>query len=603
MQHAHQKGIIHRDLKPSNVLIALYDGKPVPKVIDFGVAKATGPRLTDQTLYTEFGAVVGTLEYMSPEQAELNQLDIDTRSDIYSLGVLLYELLTGSTPLERKRLKEAAFLEMLRVIREEESPRPSMRLEHDRGAAVDRGVPAHRAAEAERPGAGRARLDRDEGAGEGPQPALRDGQRPGGRPAAVPGRRAGAGVPAVGGLPAEEIRTAEQASPCGVGAARRGSAGRDWWDRRGDRLGATRSRLPQGRGHSTGGADPRRSGAAGAGAKVARSTGRGTAGRMRCWPAARATERPGPVPVRLWLISRWSPVSRRSGCRAASYRSSPAGDWQRERPLGATRKLSAITVSMWGRCRLRRRPPGCVCRGSVAAPLAAALDDWWEQTGDAQSELRGRLLTVASAIDSDPWRSRLRAAVAAKDNAALGRLAMAEDTERQPPQSLVLLAWALKKPEQGIPLLQHACERYPGDFWIRFVLSNLLTRSDPEAALRHADVSRALRPRSPVAWSNLGVRLGSLGKLDQASATYRRAIEVDPMYSMAYYNLGTVLDEQGRPDEAIAEYRKAIALDPKLATAHINLGNDSAPPAEAGRGDRRRPQGHRARPEDRRVPH
>src|SRR5206468_6704418 len=98
------------------------------KIIDFGVAKATGPKLTDQTLYTEFGAVVGTLEYMSPEQAQLNQLDIDTRSDIYSLGVLLYELLTGSTPLDRKRLKQGAILEMLRLIREEESPRPSMRL-------------------------------------------------------------------------------------------------------------------------------------------------------------------------------------------------------------------------------------------------------------------------------------------------------------------------------------------------------------------------------------------------------------------------------------------------------------------------------------------
>ncbi len=128
VQHAHQKGVIHRDIKPSNVLVALYDGRPVPKVIDFGVAKATGPRLTDQTLYTEFGAVVGTVEYMSPEQAELNQLDIDTRSDIYSLGVLIYELLTGSTPLHRGRLKQAAILEVLRLIREEETPRPSLRI-------------------------------------------------------------------------------------------------------------------------------------------------------------------------------------------------------------------------------------------------------------------------------------------------------------------------------------------------------------------------------------------------------------------------------------------------------------------------------------------
>ena len=128
VQHAHQKGVIHRDLKPSNVLVAPYDGRPVVKVIDFGVAKAAGQPLTEKTLFTGLGAVVGTPEYMSPEQAELNNADVDTRSDVFSLGVLLYELLTGSTPLTHERLKQAALLEVLRLVREEEPPRPSTRL-------------------------------------------------------------------------------------------------------------------------------------------------------------------------------------------------------------------------------------------------------------------------------------------------------------------------------------------------------------------------------------------------------------------------------------------------------------------------------------------
>src|SRR5258705_1522309 len=135
IQHAHQKGIIHRDIKPSNVMVTLYDGKPVPKVIDFGVAKAREQRLTERTLFTHYGTLVGTLEYMSPEQAEMSALGVDTRSDIYSLGVLLYELLTGTTPLSRKRLKEAAYGEILRLIKEEEPPKPSARLS-DSGEAL-----------------------------------------------------------------------------------------------------------------------------------------------------------------------------------------------------------------------------------------------------------------------------------------------------------------------------------------------------------------------------------------------------------------------------------------------------------------------------------
>jgi tetratricopeptide (TPR) repeat protein/tRNA A-37 threonylcarbamoyl transferase component Bud32 len=131
VQHAHQKGIIHRDLKPANILITMIDGRPVPKVIDFGVAKAVAGKLTDETMSTQFGAVVGTLEYMSPEQAGFSGQDIDTRADIYSLGIILYELLTGLRPIDVRRFRAAALFDMIRIIQEEEPSRPSTRLSTD----------------------------------------------------------------------------------------------------------------------------------------------------------------------------------------------------------------------------------------------------------------------------------------------------------------------------------------------------------------------------------------------------------------------------------------------------------------------------------------
>ncbi|MBC8097335.1 MAG: serine/threonine protein kinase, partial [Akkermansiaceae bacterium] len=128
IQHAHQKGIIHRDIKPSNVLVTLHDGVPVPKVIDFGIAKATEMRLTDKTLFTAYEQFIGTPAYMSPEQAEMSGLDVDTRSDIYSLGVLLYELLAGSTPFDGKELMSQGIDAMRKTIREREPQRPSTRV-------------------------------------------------------------------------------------------------------------------------------------------------------------------------------------------------------------------------------------------------------------------------------------------------------------------------------------------------------------------------------------------------------------------------------------------------------------------------------------------
>ena len=127
VQHAHQKGIIHRDLKPGNVLVTEVDGRPTPKVIDFGVAKATEFNLTDQSL-ADTGAIVGTPTYMSPEQADPSSMDIDTRTDIYALGVILYELLAGSPPIDAKQFKRGAILEMLRMVREVDPPRPSTKV-------------------------------------------------------------------------------------------------------------------------------------------------------------------------------------------------------------------------------------------------------------------------------------------------------------------------------------------------------------------------------------------------------------------------------------------------------------------------------------------
>ena len=207
VQHAHQKGIIHRDLKPSNILVTLLDDRPVPKIIDFGVAKAISQPLTEHTLYTSLGGFVGTPEYMSPEQAEAGGVDIDTRTDVYALGVILYELLTGVLPFDRHTLKDKSIDEIRRTIREFDPLRPSTRITQLAAASTDvartRGaVPSLLRSLL----TGGSRLDHDEGAGEGPLAALRHGDRTGERRAAPSAERAGLGRATQRSVPDQEIR-------------------------------------------------------------------------------------------------------------------------------------------------------------------------------------------------------------------------------------------------------------------------------------------------------------------------------------------------------------------------------------------------------------
>ena len=242
VQHAHQKGIIHRDLKPSNVMVTEVDGRPTPKVIDFGVAKATEFKLTDQS-FADSGAIVGTPAYMSPEQADPSSMDIDTRTDVYALGVILYELLAGSPPIDAKQFKRGAILEMLRMVREVDPPRPSTKVstaEALPNIAASRDIePAQlkRALRGDLDWIVMKALEKDRDA------ALRDGERVRGRRPSAPGVRAGAGCPAEPGLPAAEVRAE---APRRGGRRQPGRRGARGWHR-GDNLGLDPCRIGTGR--------------------------------------------------------------------------------------------------------------------------------------------------------------------------------------------------------------------------------------------------------------------------------------------------------------------------------------------------------------------
>jgi tetratricopeptide (TPR) repeat protein len=569
VQHAHQKGIIHRDLKPSNVLVTLHDGTPVVKVIDFGVAKAVGQRLTDRTVYTGFTEMVGTPLYMSPEQAEMSGLDVDTRSDIYSLGVLLYELLTGTTPFDKERLREAGFDEMRRIIREEEPPKPSTRVTTLARAATT--VWAQRRSDPRRLSQFlRGDLDwvvmkalaKDRNGRYATAKELADDverfldDRP--VQASPPSAwrqfhkfaRRNKGKLAAAGLVVFFLVV------LGGGA---GWVARDRAARQAALEEEADDALDEAR------AFCRAERPVEAAAAVKRARGLTAGGEANGELVRRVDQVQGDVQMAADLEEiRLA----RSAVRD--------GHFDHE---GSDRRYAA-TFRAYGLDLAARGPQGAAERiGASAIPgqLVAALDDWLSVKAAANLPGGERLLDVLRRADPDPWRSRLREAFQRrdKDRRGLTGLARKSKAPAQPPATVVLLATALTLAGEealAIAVLRSAQQRRPNDFWINNNLALALRKEHPVQAAGYCRAALAIRPQSPGAHLNLASILEGAGDRAGAAAAYREAAALKPDYFEAHLYLGNTLYSQGDQPGALAAYRKAIALQPRMPLAHTGRG-------------------------------
>jgi len=603
IQHAHQKGIIHRDVKPSNVMITLADGKPVPKVIDFGVAKATEQKLTERTLFTQCGAMVGTLEYMSPEQAEMSALGIDTRSDIYSLGVLLYELLTGGTPLSHQRVKDTAPAEILRIIKEEEPPRPSMRL-NDSGDALA-SISAQRHTEPAR----LAKLLRGELDWIVMKTLEKDRDRR---------------YETANGLAADVQRylADEQVHACPPSAwyhfrklARRNkralalaaclllmlavvatSVGWVTRDREARRVEGERERSARA-------------------AEIEREVKRALADAQHLqgqakWPEALAAAQ------RARGLLAGAEISTELRQRIDELESDLVTVLRLEeihgRPVlpdystGVELDAGYAKVFREYGIDIAVLEPGAAAeriRGrSIRQQLAMALDDWAGMRKRKQGDQSWKkLVEIARAADPDEWRTCFRDAMLRGDRPGLERLTASVPIKRLSPGTLYLLGNALIEVgalDKGVALLRDAQQRYPGDLWLNDALGATYTwglkgphgarsiRAGPlgatykwglkepwyNDALRYYAAALAVRPDNYRLHELVGKILHQQKSLNAAVAAFSRAIELKPDHWGAWWERGEIYLGLGQGDRALADYSHVIALNPKAAAAWFNRG-------------------------------
>jgi serine/threonine protein kinase/Flp pilus assembly protein TadD len=571
IQHAHQKGIIHRDIKPSNILVALHDEKAVPKVIDFGVAKAIGQQLTEKTLYTAFGTLVGTPTYMAPEQATFNQLDVDTRSDIYSLGVVLYELLAGSTPFEAERLKKAALDEVLRLVREEEPPRPSTRLSTSAAkatiAAVRQSEPARltkvlrgeldwvvmKALEKDRS----RRYETANGLAMDIQRYLRGEAVLAVPPSAIYRlrkftRRNKTGLAIVGMLLLLVVSVG-----AGVGVLRDRAA------RDAETVRAVMSQLDA--------AVQDRNRKSWSEARVAAERAGLLLGEGD--DHADLRDRLRSLLNDINMVDRLERVRLDQSILKEEYWDHSSADPAYE----ATFREYGIDLMTLDEQRAAAR-----IRDSVIwEELVAALDDWVWLIPRVAVARRERIRAVARMADPDEWRNRFREPATRGNRAALMDLAARPEVATLPPTSSVLLARALVSAGAGstaAKVLAEAQRRSPADFWLNQQLAVVLRwRIRPPRYLEAAGYCRAaiaIRPNEAGIHAQLGSCLLAPEHVNEAIPAYQRAIELRPNYARPLHDLGQAMVMKGDWDQAISYYRRYLDKNPvpdDAAFAHYNL--------------------------------
>jgi serine/threonine protein kinase len=568
IQHAHQKGVIHRDIKPSNVLVALCDDRPVPEVIDFGIAKAAGQALTERTLHTGLGAVVGTPEYMSPEQASFNNLDIDTRSDVYALGVLLYELLTGSPPFSKKDLEKAGLLEVLRVVREQEPPRPSTRLSTAEGLptlAANRGTEPKRltalvrgeldwivmrALEKDRA----RRYETANGFAADVQRYLADEPVQACPPSASYRLRKFLRRNRATLVPVSVVALAVLLTVGTLGWAVRDRAAREEANAR--ELAARQDKLDEEVIRALGEAESfykrGRLSEALAQLKRAEVLLASAEGRAELQQQVRRWRADLGMVSRLEEI-RLQPAAAIKDGHFDTGSSDPAYQ-QAFREYGLD--VEALDPDVAAE-RIRT--------SAIRDSLLDAVGDWMFSRDVARGRGNSRVLwEVARRADPDPWRNRLRDAFQARDKKALRELAGDPNVLAQSPSSLCLLGRALDVTREfslAAAIFRRAQQRHPDDFWINLNLAYYLYRLPSRLTgerIGYYRAALALRPESPGAHHHLGSALLAEKRWPEAELEYREALRLQPGYFQARVALLNTLEQQGKLADLEAESREAI---------------------------------------------